>query len=229
MVSALRQNLHGPLRAGVPCPELPRRVYSLECGTPGCDGSPIDWHEPEGDFAVGVTAQYAAADREGEYGAEVDLTPEYRDEAQRQSFRAVLWQEGSGPGNKARVHPELVDMLRTAAKEAYRRVFTEHFGAQWMDQWKIVFRARVNGWTDDPNLDEAIQVEVESASERSEDWPEELFHAVCDLTEDEDTEAALLEELQSAFITYLNLYAPELMSRDEHLEMKMEVSGYGGG
>ena len=226
-----------------------RDGYSLECGTPGCNGSPIDWHEPESDFAVGVTAQYAAADRAdaprghapedaeladpayeecGDYGAEVSLTPEYRDEAQRQRFRPVLWQEG-GPGKKTRVHPELVDMLRTAAKEAYRRVFTEHFGAQWMDQWKVVFRARVDGWVGDADVDEAIQVEVESASEIDVDWPEDLFQAVCDLTGDEDTEAALLEELQSAVITYLNLYAPELVSAGEHLEMKMKVTGYGGG
>ena len=42
------------------------------------------------------------------------------------------------------------------------------------------------------------------------------------------TEKALLEELQTAVITYLNLYAPELVSADEHLEMRMEISGYGG-
>lgn len=224
--------------------------YSIECGTPGCDGSPIDWHEPDSDFAVGVTAQYADADRDGtpgdqpheeveydpnyedcgDYGPQVDITLEYRDEAQRQRFRPVLWQESGGPKKKLKVHPELGEMLRTAAKEAFQRVFTEHFGAAWMDQWKIVFRARVDGWADEPEIDEVIQVEVESASEiDDENWSEELFHQVCDLTEEEATEKALLEELQGAVVTYLNLYAPELVSEDEHLEMRMEISGYGGG
>ena len=224
--------------------------YSLECGTPGCDGSPIDWHEPESDFAVGVTAQYAQEDREGtasdqlheetehdpnyedcgDYGPQVDITPEYRDEAQRQRFRPVLWQESGGPKKKLKVHPELGEMLRTAGKEAFRRVFTEHFGASWMDQWKIVFRARVDGWADEPEIDEAIQVEVEFASENDdEDWPEELFQRAYELTNRESTEKALLEELQGAVVTYLNLYAPELARAAEDLKMRVEIIGYGGG
>ena len=182
--------------------------YSIECGTPGCDGSPLDWHEPDSDFAVGLTAQYAEEDRKnmtdrelheveevehdpnyedcGDYGPQVEITPEYRDEAQRQRFRPVLWQESGGPRKTLRVHPKLGEMLRTAAKEAFRRVFTERFGAGWVDKWKVVFRARVDGWADEPDTGESIQVEVEFASESDdEDLPGELFEQSYNLTNEE--------------------------------------------
>ena len=237
--------------------------YSLECGTPGCDGSPIDWHEPDSDFAVGVTEQYAAEDRKrlsdrelpeqeekvehdpsyedcGDYGPQVDITPEYRDEAQRERFRPVLWQESGGSKKSLNVHPELVETLRAAAKEAYRRVFTGRFGAARMEQWKIVFRSRVIGWSDEPDMDdpdldefsssEAIQVEVEFATEaEDEDLPGGLFELMYNLAHEEATEQALLEGLRAAVLSYLNLKASELVKDDEHLEMQMEIAGYGGG
>ena len=222
--------------------------YSLECGTPGCNGSPIDWHHPNSDFAVGVTVQYAAdqaspdgkkaptptithpdLDYEdcGEYGPEIEIRPEYRDEAQRQRFRAVLWEEPDAL-KKAAVHRELRQMLCIAAKEALRGAFAEHFGAAWMEQWGIVFRARVDGWADDP-ADEVIQVEVEFASMIEADGSDEQMDNACGLIDAKATETALLGDLQDAIIAYLNLYAPELVNADEQLKWKMEITGYGGG
>ena len=223
--------------------------YSIECGTPGCDGSPMDWDDPDSDFAVGVTAQYANAGPNatpsdqphkaehdpnyedcGFYGPKVDIMPEYRNEAQEQRFRPVLWQQPGGPSGKLMVHRELQEMLRTAAKEAFRRVFTERFGASKMDRWKIVFRARVDGWANDSDIDEVIQVEVEFATEAGhEDLPGGLFDQMYDLTNEKATEQALLEDLQGAVITYLNLYAPELVRDNEHLDLRLEITEYGGG
>ena len=73
-------------------------------------------------------------------------------------------------------------------------------------------------------------MEVEFTSDRDHDeLPGELFDAMFHLANEEATEQALLGGLQDAVITYLNLHAPELVSRDEHLEMRLEIIAYGGG
>ena len=216
--------------------------YSLACGTPDCDGSPLDWHEEGSEFQQAAeergpwqppddrppTAHGHARAEEveecGDYGPTLVIAPAYRDEAQRAQLASLFWLLAPD-GFYREPHPEFARAVCVAAKAALARALEGALGAEALAAGGYFFAARLEGFEADEEFgaSERFELEVESGSRG--DIGEEEFEQVYHVTGAPATEAALMEAIRQSLAAYLSAHG----ASGEGFTWRMEITSYGGG
>ncbi|MBS0657244.1 MAG: hypothetical protein JSR82_03230 [Verrucomicrobia bacterium] len=157
----------------------------------------------------------------GDFGPTIELTPLYKNAAQKRNVRDLLWK-----GEQA--HPEFARTLCAAAKRALADALRQQLGESTVADLQLHFFARVHAWTDQGDgLPENFELGVESGApgeDIDENLTAEMFTRIMDTTALPSTTEALIAALQAAIARYL-----EERKCSEAFPWKVEITGYGGG
>ncbi len=162
-------------------------------------------------FSAGMRMEIQeGAEARGDYGPTIELTPLYRDDAQRVRLRPFFW-HGAAP--KAEFARAVGETAKAALASALARRTTKAA--------RLRYCARLEGRSSEHGGPEGFELGVESIM--PEDASESDFHRVVAATDASETAAALIEGIRQGVSRYLlDAGCPEIFT------WKMDVTGYGG-